>query len=398
MGKHLKKISAIFLAVCLIFGAVFYSEDACAVSTENHYFKTQRYTTGSRVFGTKAYVNGTVKAWTCSRYARRVKSGYCKRKEIRRNSLTAKLLYYYGYKKNYGISGGNAIKLERALTYLNGGADRLTAAQREKARGMISYAKKWTVPELYHFHFYKYTPVSSRSGSMSFIGYKYRKSSVTIGITWPDRNGSRVVSEHGGTPKTLPKVTSLNQAKAQLSKVDGLLVPGGADINPERYGERRHGAYGVNYTRDRSELCYLRAALDKDMPILGLCRGIQSINVASGGSLYQDIPSMIKGCLKHRGGYHHNITVYKGTILAETIGSGKRYTNTWHHQCVKKTGRNIRVSARATDGVIEGIERTDKTFVVGTQFHPEKEDMRNRPNYIRLFDRLMAEAMYFGRR
>lgn len=395
--KLINKKTLVLIALCIILGTMCIPENAHAAAKTYH-FTTAGCTAKGGAYSTTVDIDGVKKAWSNKRYAKTVSSGYCTRKEIKGSSTTAKLLYYYGFKKDYAVSGSNASKLERALTYLSGDKDEMSASQIKTAKGMISYAKKWTVPELYHFHFYKYTPVSSRSGKMTFVGYTYSKSSVTIGITWSDGPGTRVVQEHGGIAKTLPKVTNLNQAKTQLAKVDGLFVPGGADISPARYGEKMNGAYGVNYTRDRSELCYLRAALDKDMPILGVCRGNQSINVASGGTLYQDIPSMIKGCLKHRGGYHHDITVYEGTKLAETVGSGTRYTNTWHHQCVKKPGRNIKVTARATDGVIEGIERTDKTFVVGTQFHPEKDDMKNRPNYSRLFDRLMTEAMKYKQR
>jgi putative glutamine amidotransferase len=172
-----------------------------------------------------------------------------------------------------------------------------------------------------------------------------------------------------GTPAAITSV---------LDRLDGLLVPGGADLDPSFYGEKRDAA--VTYTdpeRDAYELKVVRAAVRRGMPVLGICRGQQSINVALGGTLYQDINGQGAGRLQHQtphGPRHnhlvHAIEVEPGSRYRRATGSGRIRVNSRHHQSVRDVAPGLRVTARSSDGVIEGIESPDGR-VVAVQCHPE---------------------------
>ena len=162
-----------------------------------------------------------------------------------------------------------------------------------------------------------------------------------------------------------------------LQGLDGLVLPGGGDIDPTRYHEGNQGSKNIDRLRDGLEIDLLNQALEADLPVLAICRGLQILNVADGGSLIQDLPA---GAIQHRSipeaqkGRHpavHRITVEAGTELASIIGPGVHDVNSRHHQAVNQKGNHLVVSARSDDGVIEGLERPDRTFVVGVQWHPE---------------------------
>lgn len=162
-----------------------------------------------------------------------------------------------------------------------------------------------------------------------------------------------------------------------LEGLKGLVLSGGSDINPALYGEGMHGSEDVNDERDKLELERLKDALDADMPVLAICRGVQLLNVAHGGSLIQDLPASAgheKRDPAWKSGHHpaaHVVEVLEGSKLAAIVGGGEHEVNSRHHQAACRVGDGLRVSARSADGVIEGLERSDKTFVVGVQWHPE---------------------------
>jgi putative glutamine amidotransferase len=162
-----------------------------------------------------------------------------------------------------------------------------------------------------------------------------------------------------------------------LDGLSGLVLTGGSDVNPARYGQTINGSEDVDEERDRLETDLLREALLRDLPVLAICRGLQVLNVAHGGTLFQHLltselhQKRCPGCEMGRHPAAHSVTVSTGTKLAGMIGDGSHEVNSRHHQAADRVGIGLVVSAVASDGVIEGLERPDKTFVVGVQWHPE---------------------------
>ena len=164
-------------------------------------------------------------------------------------------------------------------------------------------------------------------------------------------------------------------AKELLARIDGLLLTGsGPDIDPALYGERQRFRFKkVDPKRSTFEWELVKRAREKKMPILGICGGMQLLNVAGGGSLYQDLPKQLPRVLKHDHGGKpsHPVEIKKGTLLSRVVGKVRLYVNSSHHQGVKKVAPGYVINAMAEDGVIEGIEATGFPFVVGVQWHPE---------------------------
>ena len=186
----------------------------------------------------------------------------------------------------------------------------------------------------------------------------------------------------GGAPLLIPLVEDHEALRAVYEKMDGLLLSGGVDVEPRRYGQSPHENLGaVDLLRDEVELTLTQWAVEEDRPILAICRGIQVLNVALGGTLYQDIPSQAPGALAHpyqpgkaRDYLAHSVELEAGTLLAEMLSpAGKSVTvNSMHHQAVWDVSPGCLITARAPDGMIEGIEHQQRRFVVGVQWHPEE--------------------------
>jgi len=188
----------------------------------------------------------------------------------------------------------------------------------------------------------------------------------------------RAILEAGGIPLLLPIAPSRAALHAIVDRLDGIVVSGGNfDIHPRLYGEEAIPALGkIQEERTEFELELISLALRRDRPLLGICGGAQAINVALGGSLYQDISSQLPGArahergdLKEQGG--HRVEIYDGTKLRRILGRKTLEVNTTHHQAVKRPGKGLIVNAAAEDGVIEGIESRELSFVIGVQWHPE---------------------------
>ncbi len=189
---------------------------------------------------------------------------------------------------------------------------------------------------------------------------------------------TRAVERAGGVPLILPPVASNRILRAMIASLDGIVVSGGNfDIHPKFYGEKPIAALGaIKEARTEFELDLIALALERDMPILGICGGAQAINVVLGGSLYQDIDTQHANPIKHqrselkeRGG--HRVAIHARTKLRTIVGKPELEVNTTHHQAVKAPGKKMLVNATAKDGVIEGIESTAHRFVLGVQWHPE---------------------------
>jgi putative glutamine amidotransferase len=191
---------------------------------------------------------------------------------------------------------------------------------------------------------------------------------------------SQSVALAGGAPILIPLELSERAWRGIYRRLDGLLLPGGVDVDPEHYGEEPHPRLGaVNDALDEAELVLARWALEDDLPLLGICRGIQLINVAAGGSLYQDLATQYPGASRHRFGppqyprehRGHPVHIEPGSRLADAVGALDVPVNSRHHQAVKGIAPGFVVTARAPDGVIEGLEKPGAPFTVGVQWHPE---------------------------
>jgi putative glutamine amidotransferase len=185
----------------------------------------------------------------------------------------------------------------------------------------------------------------------------------------------------GGDPRVLEISTSIDEALAGL---DGLMLTGGGDVAPARYGEAAHATVEeAEAGRDLFEIALVTAARQRNLPIFAICRGVQVLNVAFGGTLVQDIPSQVPGALAHslpvpaHQAYElaHEIWIEKGSLLAtlmrERIVDDGCEVNSRHHQAVKQVAAGFVVSATAPDGVIEAIEDPAARFCLGVQWHPE---------------------------
>ncbi len=190
------------------------------------------------------------------------------------------------------------------------------------------------------------------------------------------RRYDRAIAAAGGMPVILPPTPSKSATRQMLLRLDGLLISGGNfDIHPKFYGEKPIGELGIVMPeRTDFELDLAELALNRDMPMLGICGGAQVINVALGGSLYQDIAAQIPHAGNHQQGKKnrgHRIIIPIGSRLREIIMRPTLEVNTTHHQAVKRLGKGLRINANSADGLIEGIESPQHSFILGVQWHPE---------------------------
>jgi putative glutamine amidotransferase len=209
------------------------------------------------------------------------------------------------------------------------------------------------------------------------------------------------VAEAGGVPVVLPPVVGVRAAEALLDGMDGLLLSGGSDLHPGYYGEEPIPELGVTVPeRDAFEMALLEHALRRKIPILGICRGMQVLNVALGGTLYQDLPSQMDHMvlLGHRQETPkwqptHEVEVDGGSKVAEILGTDELKVNSYHHQAIKELASGLVTVAYASDGVIEAVESGDlsKRWLIGVQWHAEA--MRDAgPEHRNLFEAHVSAA------
>jgi gamma-glutamyl-gamma-aminobutyrate hydrolase PuuD len=195
------------------------------------------------------------------------------------------------------------------------------------------------------------------------------------------------VERAGGRPVLIPP--SEQGVDETLDSVDGLIFSGGADIDPDLYGQEAHPeTKGVHPGRDRGELALLEGALARDLPVLAICRGSQVLNVARGGDLVQHLPELVGNERhKHTPGTFgdHDVKIEDGTRLASLLGD-RAPVKSHHHQGFGRIGAGLRVAAHADDGTIEAVEATDRRFAFGVLWHPEVGEDR------KLFEELVREA------
>ena len=202
----------------------------------------------------------------------------------------------------------------------------------------------------------------------------------------------RALHAAGARPVPLPFVSSEAEALALLERLEGLVFTGSDDLDPGLWNEPLHGSTVlIHPNRARTELLFAGAALARRLPVLGICGGMQTLNVACGGSLHQHLPDL-PGTLEHRDSTYsarHPVAAERGSRVAGLLGEAFA-VNTSHHQAVHRLGAGLVATARAPDGVIEACELPDAPFVVGVQWHPER--MLDDGAQLRLFSALARAA------
>ncbi len=206
-----------------------------------------------------------------------------------------------------------------------------------------------------------------------------------------NRSYVHAVESGGGLPILIPMMNDRTTLTSLLSRLDGLLLPGGIDLHPSRYGEEVHPlTQEFDIELDEFEITLASWALQQDIPVLGICRGMQLINVVLGGTLYQDIdhqyPDSIAHSNRHLPHTHlaHHIVVEPGSRMEKILGAGEVWVNSLHHQAIKDPGKDVRITGHAPDGVPELLEVTSCRFVIAAQSHPE-EIYSIEPAFKRLF-------------
>ena len=188
------------------------------------------------------------------------------------------------------------------------------------------------------------------------------------------------VAEAGGVPVMLPLTTDTTSVARLLDSLDGIIVTGGQDVGPARYGEKDEAARALCGElcpeRDAMEALLVPAALEADLPLLGICRGLQALNVILGGTLWQDLPKQRPSEVEHHGKapYEnpvHMARVLRGTPLAACVGEGELPVNSFHHQALRDVAPELEVMAEAPDGVVEAVWRPASRFCWAVQWHPE---------------------------
>lgn len=210
------------------------------------------------------------------------------------------------------------------------------------------------------------------------------------------------VEAAGGVPLVIPPGLSPEALCSLLDRIDGVLLSGGADVNPLFVGEEPIPQLGgINPRRDASELLLVRLAYDRQIPLFGICRGIQVLAMALGGSVYQDLGACLPDVklIKHsqnleRGVASHKVEAEEGSLMHRLLGK-EIFVNSFHHQAVNEPGPRLRVTARSADGVVEAVESTEKKSICGVQWHPECFLPAGNECMMPLFRHFVGEAASF---
>lgn len=208
-------------------------------------------------------------------------------------------------------------------------------------------------------------------------------------------NYAHAIEAAGGVPVLLPLWERPDSREALRGRLDGLLLMGGGDIDPAHYGQEAiRETEPPEVARDTLELDLIRGALAEEVPLLGVCRGMQALNVARGGTLYQDIASQLPAAQLHTlGGTGmdrlHDIEVRRGSRLAEILGGERHAVNSYHHQAINVLGEGLSIAAWTDDGLAEAVEVPDHPFALAVQFHPERM-YEHDPAVRRLFEAFVA--------
>lgn len=201
-----------------------------------------------------------------------------------------------------------------------------------------------------------------------------------------------IARAEGVTLQVPPMIEAARAAMDLMARADGLLLHGGGDVDPSRYGGATTSdhLYGIDGLHDDVEIALVQAAIALDRPVLGICRGMQVLNVALGGSLLPDLGECVTDRESHWDTYHP-VRVTTGSRLAEAASAALRQCHSYHHQALDRVADDLDVVATAPDGVIEAVEHRRCRWVVGVQWHPE-DDAESSPSQQSIFDHFVAVA------
>lgn len=212
------------------------------------------------------------------------------------------------------------------------------------------------------------------------------------------------VIQAGGIPVIIPPFQETDRLGQMLDTLDGIIFSGGGDINPLLFGEEPiKELHSITPERDRQELLLARLAYDRQIPMLGICKGIQTINLALGGTVYQDIHTQMDGTrIKHsqdqdRRYPSHSVSLAQGSVLHRIFGTSTIAVNSFHHQACKEAAPCLRVTATSADGVIEAVESNEYKSILGVQWHPETFALRRNSCMMPIFQWLIGESREFNR-
>jgi putative glutamine amidotransferase len=208
---------------------------------------------------------------------------------------------------------------------------------------------------------------------------------------------SRAILTCGGAPIIVPVAQDESSLACIVERLDGLVLTGGPDVHPRFYNEQPLSALGeLDADLDVTELAITRKAIEADLPVLAICRGIQLLNVCFGGTLYQDISEQVEGSFNHiqkadKGTVTHTVRLEEGTLLHRLLGVETLWVNGRHHQALKDVAAALKVAAQSPDGIIESVEHPGRRFVLGVQWHPEGTWEKD-PHSRRLFSAFVSAA------
>ncbi len=248
--------------------------------------------------------------------------------------------------------------------------------------------------------FYKSLPASAGEVKIGLIYSKEQGVKLQEG---EDKlpNYRKAIEMEGGTIVVLSEDYDEEFLMTQLKQLDGLLIPGGGDIDPKFFNEENKGSREPDAGFDAFEFDIIKYCVERKMPIFAICRGHQLINVYFGGNLYQDLPSqyerkdlLVHQILDNNGKIKpcfHYINIHKDSLLYDILGEERIRVNSSHHQSVKNIAPGFKITSLSEDGVIEAMEGTGDEYIMSVQFHPEKLVIED-PRFYTLFNRLIKEA------
>lgn len=199
---------------------------------------------------------------------------------------------------------------------------------------------------------------------------------------------SQAIAQAGGVALQVPPVAQSVEAAVELvSRFDGVIIQGGGDIDPSLYGQTQISSkiYGISAEHDALEMAIVRAAIEQNKPVLAICRGIQILNVALGGTLHQDLGEVLEDGEAHWNTYHEIVLTADSRVARAMKTTSPKRSHSFHHQALDKVAHDLIVTGRAEDNTVEAVEHASAKWIVGVQWHPE-DDAKTEPDQQKLFD------------
>jgi len=227
------------------------------------------------------------------------------------------------------------------------------------------------------------TPLILLPGKLTTDAIGVRGDSFSTGRLY-----SQAIAHAGGVALQVPPVAqSVESAIELVSRFDGVIIQGGGDIDPSLYGQKQISSkiYGISAEHDALELAIVSAAVDQNKPVLAICRGMQILNVALGGTLHQDLGEVLEDGEAHWNTYHEIVLTADSRVARAMKTTSPKKSHSFHHQALDMVAKDLIVTGRATDNTVEAVEHASAKWIVGVQWHPE-DDAKTEPDQQNLFD------------